>query len=90
MIDQELLPLAEIVYALSEIEGAVGDDAWGMKMSVDEIEIDMPLEFDIMTDDNGKIVLGGSPPTQTIETSFMPVFHRVKIGIKILSEADNG
>jgi hypothetical protein len=89
LIDQRLLPIAEVIYALSEIDGAVGEEGWG-KMMVDEIEIDMPMELDIMTDDNGHIVLGGSPPTQTIETSFMPVFHRVKLGIKILSEAENG
>jgi hypothetical protein len=90
LLDQELLPFAEVVHALAEIEGVVGDDQWGMKMSVEEIEIDMPLEFDIMTDENGNVVLGGAPPTQTIETSFMPVFHRVKVGIKILSEAHGG
>jgi hypothetical protein len=90
LIDQKLLPMAAVISALSEVEGVIDDEGWGMKMSIDEIEIDMPMEFDIMTDDEGNLVLGGAPPTQTIETSFTPVFHKVKVGIKVFSEEDHG
>ncbi len=90
LIDQRLLPIAEVIQSLSELDGVVEDEDWGLKMSIDEVVIDMPMEFDIMTDDEGNLVLGSAPPTQTIETTFMPVFHRVKVGIRILNDDANG
>ncbi|MFZ6012343.1 MAG: hypothetical protein ACOYXT_18515 [Bacteroidota bacterium] len=90
LIDPKLVPIAEMITSLSELEGAVEDEGWGLKMSIEEIEIEMPMEFDIMTDDLGNLVLGSAPPTQTIETSYMPVFHKVKLGIKILNAEEHG
>jgi hypothetical protein len=90
LIDRELLPIAEVIHSLSEINGVVEDENWGLRMSIDEIEVEMPMELDIMTDDDGNLVLGSAPPTQTIETTFMPVFHKIKLAIKIFNDEENG
>lgn len=90
LLDQRLLPIADMMVMLGEVDGMVQDEAWGMGMSIESVEIDLPIELDIMTDDQGKLVLGSAPPTQTVETSFMPVFHRVKVGITIQSNTTHG
>ena len=33
--------------------------------------------------ESGEMVLGSAPPTQTVETSFMPVFHQLKVNISL-------
>ncbi len=81
MLDKSVLPISAMMECISELEGVIAEEQWGMSMSVEEITIDLPAEFDIMQDDMGRLVLGAAPPTQRIETTFMPVFHRLTLTI---------
>jgi len=50
-------------------------------MTVHEVALDLPLELDVDTLGDGSLRLGASPPTQIVETSVMPVFHRLVVRI---------
>src|SRR5262245_30959787 len=90
LIDPKLIPIAEMNASLSELDGAIEDDGMGVKMSIEAVAVEMPIEFVVMTGVNGELVLGSAPPTQTIETTYMPVFHKVKLGIQILTDEEHG
>ena len=41
----------------------------------------MPVENGVTVDDDGKVTLHGSPPTQLTETTILPVFHQMKLKV---------
>ncbi|WP_404338215.1 hypothetical protein AB2M62_04700 [Sphingomonas sp. MMS12-HWE2-04] len=46
---------------------------------LERITVDMPLELDLLSGGGQILALGASPPTQRIETSILPVFHRLRV-----------
>ncbi len=61
-----------------EVEGDVS-------MIVSEIKVDLPIELNLMQE-QGAWQLDAAPPTQKIETTVMPVWHRVRLRVSV----DNG
>lgn len=49
---------------------------------VREIALDLPFELDLL-EESGAWQLDASPPTQKIETTIMPVWHRVRIRVRV-------
>jgi len=78
-IDEAMLPFSELMEGLSDHTGKVGDETAGFIMQVEKIKAGFPLQMDIQVDEDGQVVLGGSPPLYYFETSVMPVFHNLKI-----------
>lgn len=70
---------------LGELVGAVSvePEAGGEVMfAVGEIKADMPFELDVLQE-QGVWQLDAAPPTQKIETTVMPVFHRLRIRVSL-------
>ena len=44
-----------------------------------EIAIATPVELDVLAGGEQVLALGASPPTQSIETSVLPVFHQLRV-----------
>jgi hypothetical protein len=86
LIDKASLAVNDFMQGLSAFEGEIENDV--CKMSIERIILDMPFELEVKTDSSGDIVLGSCPPTQKIETSFMPVFHRIKMNIEVTHKSD--
>lgn len=82
-IDEALAPVADFVQELVGISGEMVNKDHGMRMYVESLDISTPIEMDVLVSENGEVVLGSAPPTQTVETSFMPVFHQIKLNISI-------
>jgi hypothetical protein len=80
-IDEALVPLRDLVEGLVIEGGQIEDEQLGVSMSIESIKLDLPVELDIFTDDNGQVIIGGAPPTQHTETSIMPVFHQLKMTV---------
>ena len=58
------------------------DEEAGVHLYASSIKLNLPIELQIEVDeDTGKVELGTAPPTQQIETTFMPVFHQLKLTI---------
>jgi hypothetical protein len=89
-IDEALLPFNEHIHDMLSIEGEAYDEEKGIRMQINEVGIESPLQLDIIVDDDGKVTLGSSPPLYYFETGVMPVFHRLTIRAVIDHENNVG
>jgi hypothetical protein len=78
-IDEALMPVHNYVTVLFDIEASAGDEEWGVKMEIDEVSIDMPVQMDIIVSDDGQVTIGVSPPLHYVATGIEPVFHRISV-----------
>ncbi len=83
LIDEALAPVSGFVRDIVNITGEMIDQETGQRMFVESMKVTTPIEMDVNIDDRGDAVLGSAPPTQTVETSFMPVFHHITLNISI-------
>lgn len=74
--DDELGPLADIVVAC-----AAGEERHGVR--VDRLAVEMPLELQTRTTATGEVGLAVAPPRQALETSVMPVLHRIRLSVEV-------
>lgn len=80
-IDSMLTDFASFVYSMADL--AIDDPA-EVVIQITGVKVNLPIELEILVDEEGKVRIDSAPPTQRIETSFMPVFHQ--IGLKVISE----
>ena len=85
-IDEALEPLSLIMELMTSIGERTSDEEFDVPVSVTEMDVSLPVELDIHVDDNGGITLGSAPPTQQIETTFMPVFQNVRVKITTIDK----
>ena len=83
---------ADRLPALADFLGAITsgvridpDSAEEETIFVREIKIDLPIELNLMQE-LGEWQLDAAPPTQKIETTVMPVWHRLRLRVTL----DNG
>jgi hypothetical protein len=50
--------------------------------AVVSLALDLPIELSVERDGDGALVVLGSPPSQRVATSFLPVFHRMSVRIE--------
>lgn len=74
-------PFSELVHDLVDYGMYLEDENTGLAMTVENVNLNMPVEIGITVDDNGKVTLSGSPPTQRTKTTILPVFHQMKIKV---------
>ncbi|MEM7374370.1 MAG: hypothetical protein AAF587_37595 [Bacteroidota bacterium] len=90
VIDEALVPISTFMEDLSDINGEVSDMQAGIRMQVQKAEIGLPIQLDIHVDDQGKVILGASPPLYYTETSYSPVFHQVEVRLEIVDPHSKG
>jgi hypothetical protein len=78
-IDEALLPMYQHLQGFVDINGVISDDFAGVKMELEEVEIESPIQLQIIVQENGAVTLGSSPPVYYVETGVMPVFHQIKV-----------
>lgn len=79
--DSLLQPFSELVHDLVDYGMYLEDENSGLSMTVENVNLDMPVEIGITVDDDGKVQLKGSPPSQRTKTTILPVFHQMKIKV---------
>jgi hypothetical protein len=85
-IDEKLQPFSVLIESLSAITHAAPESDFWEALKVDRILVDLPLEIDVLVNDDNSITLGSAPPTQHIETSFMPTIQNLKLTIVRLED----
>ncbi|HEX6367476.1 MAG TPA: hypothetical protein VF006_01010 [Longimicrobium sp.] len=86
--EYRLPSLAEMVLAFSGFDGGgVRGEDEDDEMAYDGVEmealrLELPVELQVDVDDDGRPRIGLAPPTQTTETTILPVFHRMTIAIE--------
>ncbi len=80
-MDDALSAVSAIVEQFQLLLEPQYEEETGLLLEVDEIKLNLPVELDVELDEEGRLVAGMAPPTQQVETSFMPVFHQIKLTI---------
>ncbi|MEP1079876.1 hypothetical protein NDI52_31195 [Leptolyngbya sp. PL-A3] len=73
--------LSNLVEQLADFTDPLEDLATGQTLEIERVNIDLPIELNISVNDEGNVTLRSSPPTQTTETTILPVFHRLSLQI---------
>lgn len=78
-IDEAAAPLHAVTDALLAFAGQVRDAEDVVAWSVEEMELETPLELEVHVQPDGTVVLGSTPPSVTTDVSWAPVFHTLKV-----------
>ena len=81
ILDDPLLPFGELVHSLTDYEKQRVNPDTGQVLTVEEIKVDMPIEFRVSVDETGQVSLSGSVPTQRTATTVLPVFHQMQLRV---------
>lgn len=81
-VDEALAPFGVFVDAMSvATTAAVAGSEYVPSFWVEKLEIELPFEMDVLVDPDRRVRLAGGPPTQYTDTTFLPVFHRIKLSV---------
>lgn len=53
-------------------------------MEVERLDVDLPVEMDVTALADTVARVGVGPPTQWVETTVMPVFHRLRLTVEAI------
>ena len=62
----------------------------GMAMYIDKLTITLPIETQALRDEDNRLTVGISPPTQWIETSVQPVLHQLRVTLELDHDDEPG
>lgn len=77
-IDEAMMSFEEMINTLVEPVEEIIDEENGVNMYVSSVSLDMPIQLDVVVDENGKVTLGATPPLYKADTSFESVFHQLR------------
>ena len=81
-----LIPFADMIQQLVDYGEPLEDPLSNQAMMIEKVKVEMPVEFKVLVDDDGKATLKTNAPTQSTETTIMPVFHRMKLTVELDDE----
>ena len=81
-----LIPFADMLQQLVDYGEPLEDPLSNQAMMIEKVKVEMPVEFKVLVDDDGKATLKSNAPTQSTETTIMPVFHRMKLTVQLDDE----
>jgi hypothetical protein len=87
-IDEALLPFHQHINEMLVIDGEVYDKSKEIRMSIYEVDIDSPVQLDVIVNEYGQVVVGSSPPLYYLDTGIQPVFHNIRLRA-VATEPDN-
>jgi hypothetical protein len=79
--DHPLNNLSTVLQQLADLTDRLEDPESGYALEIERVNVELPIELGIAVDDEGAVTLSGSAPTQTTETTILPVFHRMSLQI---------
>lgn len=80
LISSSLGAVSEIILGLADLSDS---EALNGIVRTTEVALDLPIELEVRYGDDGVLLIDIAPPTQQVETSVMPVFHRLMIQVGI-------
>src|SRR5262249_12170910 len=87
MIDEAFLPFATVIEQLVSFRQELVDADAGVRWYGHTIEIELPVEFDVVRDADGQLQIGSTPPLYYVDTSFRPSFHRLRLKAELDGES---
>jgi hypothetical protein len=86
LIDEAMLGMGEFVSQMTDVEGDLSDEETQTALRVESVSMSMPIQLDLLVEEDGGVILGASPPIYYTETTFMPVFHQLTINLMVEEE----
>jgi len=74
-----LQPFEAVFTGIADLDALLVAPEFGLGMRLGRAAIDTPIELDVLVDDDGAVSIVGAPPTQHVETTYMPVFHQIDL-----------
>jgi len=69
---------------------AFGDEVSGQKLTMTGIEIASPVELQVTRSEDGRLVIGTTPPLYPLMTTLAPVFHGMRVRASTQEEREAG
>jgi hypothetical protein len=86
--DEYLHPFERLFAGFADVDAEVGDGGAAGAIQLTAIKLDLPIELTIGVTDMGSVAMAAAPPTQHVRTSYMPVFHRIRISVVAAEDVD--
>ena len=83
VIDEAMLEMGEFIVQMSDFNGHLFDPDSLTSFQLEEVDLSMPVQLDLLVQDDGAVTLGGSPPLYYADTTILPVFHQLKVKIRV-------
>ena len=83
LYDEFLHPFGRLFEGIADLDAHLADLDAGVAFELDRADVDTPIEVDAVVADDGAVTLTSAPPTQHVETTYMPVFHRVRMTVAV-------
>lgn len=77
-MDEAFLPFSAMLEKVASFEGFLFDEEKGIHSYIQRLEIDTPVELDVVTDANGNVQIGIIPPLYRVDTTFEPSYHTIR------------
>jgi hypothetical protein len=75
-----LIPLGEFVAGLVDLEPTAGTGE--ERLTIERLRLELPIEVSLALPRGAAEGLTAGPPTQRLETSVLPVFHRLSVTLE--------
>jgi hypothetical protein len=79
--DAWLQPFTTLVTGIADVEASMSEPALGVAWHMERAVLDTPLELSVEVAEDGSVALATAPPTQHVETTYMPVFHQIRMTV---------
>jgi hypothetical protein len=86
-IDPALLPLFDFVKKFTGNEYFPNTEVYEV-YQIENIKLNLPLDLQIIKNEDNSLTLGGSTPNMYAPISLTPVYHRVKITIALSNDVN--
>lgn len=78
-MDEAFAPFAGNVTAFADVLGLFEDAQRIQRFRVTALSVETPVELVVQTGTDGAVRLGAAPPIYRVDTTVMPVFHRLRM-----------
>ena len=75
-IDSQLTSFSEFIQLMTDLSA---DELLARGISISEMSIGLPIELETLAEGPDPVRIEAGPPTQQVETSFMPLFHHLRL-----------
>lgn len=82
-MDEAFLYLNEMIQGITDINGSIISEEGGFEMEIERMSIETPVELCIISNASGMPEIGTVPPLYSVETSFQPSYHTIRINLEI-------
>ncbi len=79
VIDEAFAVIAANIIAYVDVAGVIEDEDAGIRMSIEELSIETPIELDVRVTADGAVIIGCAPPIYPVERTIEPVLHTLRI-----------